>query len=89
MSTLAGAYGLFWRLPLIDQDREMHRRVRRLERDVDALLDDRGTTLRYDPGLGPIAAGTLIVDVGDPDPVGPRVEVRSLVRHRSGRSIVG
>ena len=44
----------------------MRREIRRLERDIDQLLDDHGTTLRDEPGIGPIAAATLIVEVGDP-----------------------
>lgn len=40
--------------------------VRQLERDIDALLDEHSTTLRDEPGIGPIAAATLIVEVGDP-----------------------
>ena len=34
--------------------------------DIDALLDEHGTTLRDEPGVGPIAAATLVVEVGDP-----------------------
>ena len=30
------------------------------------LLDEHGTTLRDEPGIGPIAAATLVVEVGDP-----------------------
>jgi transposase len=30
------------------------------------LLDEHGTTLRDEPGIGPIAAATLICEVGDP-----------------------
>ncbi len=66
VSTLAGEYRLSWLLPLIDQDRTMRREIRRLERDIDALLDAHGTTLRDEPGIGPIAAATLIAEVGDP-----------------------
>jgi transposase len=44
----------------------MRREIRQLERDIDALLDEHGTTLRVEPGIGPIAAATLIVEVGDP-----------------------
>jgi transposase len=44
----------------------MRREIRQLERDIDALLDEHGTTLRDEPGIGPIAAATLIVEVGDP-----------------------
>ena len=36
------------------------------KRDIDALLDEHGTTLRDEPGIGPIAAATLVAEVGDP-----------------------
>ena len=38
----------------------MRREIRRLECDIDALLDEHGTTLRDEPRIGPIAAATLI-----------------------------
>jgi transposase len=66
VSTLAGEYRLSWLLPLVDQDRAMRREIRQLERDIDRLLDEHGTTLRDEPGIGPVAAATLIVEVGDP-----------------------
>jgi transposase len=66
VSTLAGEYRLSWLLPLVDQDRAARRQIRQLERDIDALLDDHGTTLRDEPGIGPIAAATLLAEVGDP-----------------------
>jgi transposase len=66
VSTLAGAYRLSWLLPLIEQDRTARRQIRQLERDIDALLDAHGTTLRDEPGIGPIAAATLLTEVGDP-----------------------
>ena len=66
VSTIAGEYRLSWLLPLIDQDRAMRREIRHLERDIDQLLDEHGTTLRDEPGIGTIAAATLIVEVGDP-----------------------
>ncbi len=66
MSTLAGEYRLSWLLPLVDQDRAARRQVRQLERDLDDLLDAHGTTLRDEPGIGPIAAATLLAEVGDP-----------------------
>jgi len=65
-STMAGEYRLSWLLPLIDQDRAARRQVRQLERDIDELLDQHGTTLRDEPGIGPIAAATLLAEVGDP-----------------------
>ena len=66
MSTVAGEYRLSWLLPLIDQDRQARGEIRRLERVIDDLLDQHGTTLRDEPGIGPIAAATLICEVGDP-----------------------
>lgn len=66
VSTLAGAYRLSWLIPLIDQDRAARRQIRQLERDIDTLLDTHGTTLRDEPGIGPIAAATLLTEVGDP-----------------------
>jgi transposase len=66
VATLAGAYRLSWLLPLVEQDRAARRQIRQLERDIDALLDDHGTTLRDEPGIGPIAAATLLTEVGDP-----------------------
>ncbi len=65
-STAAGDYRLSWLLPLVDQDRDACRRIRQLERDLDALLDEHGTTLRDEPGIGPIAAATLLAEIGDP-----------------------
>lgn len=65
-STPAGAYRLSWLLPLVDQDRAARRQIRQLERDIDDLLDAHGTTLRDEPGIGPIAAATLLAEVGDP-----------------------
>jgi len=66
VSTAAGAYRLSWLIPLIDQDRAARRQIRELERTLDALLDEHGTTLRDEPGIGPVAAATLVVEVGDP-----------------------
>ena len=63
---LAGEYRLSWLVPLVDQDRAARREIRRLERDIDQLLDEHGTTLRDEPGIGPIAAATLLCEVGDP-----------------------
>ena len=63
---MAGEYRLSWLLPLIDQDRHARREIRRLERLIDELLDEHGTTLRDEPGIGPIAAATLVCEVADP-----------------------
>jgi transposase len=65
-TTAAGDYRLSWLIPFIDQDRAARRDIRRLERDLDELLDQHGTSLRDEPGIGPIAAATLVVEVGDP-----------------------
>ncbi len=65
-STPAGAYRLRWLLDFIDQDRAARREIRRLERLIDELLDEHGTSLRDEAGIGPIAAATLLCEVGDP-----------------------
>jgi transposase len=67
VSSAAGQYRLDRLVELVDQDRESRRKVRALERELDALLDEHGTTLRDEPGIGPIAAATLICEVGDPN----------------------
>lgn len=51
---------------LVEQDRNALAEIRRLERELARLLDEHGTTLREESGIGPIAAATLIVEVGDP-----------------------
>ena len=53
-------------LAAVDQDRQALAEIRRLERELVRLLDEHGTTLRDEPGIGPIAAATLVVEVGDP-----------------------
>ena len=65
-STMAGDYRIGWLVEYIEQDRDARRRVRQLERDIDRLPDEHGTTLRDESGVGPIAAATLLVEVGDP-----------------------
>jgi transposase len=65
-STLAGDYRLSWLVPLVDQDRAARRQIRQLERELETLLDEHGTTLRDEPGIGPIAAATLLAEVGNP-----------------------
>lgn len=64
--TSAGAYRLSWLIPLIEQDRVARRQIRQLEAELDELLDKHGSTLRDEGGIGPIAAATLLVEVGDP-----------------------
>ncbi|WP_420626191.1 RDD family protein [Candidatus Poriferisodalis sp.] len=61
----AGRYRLEWLQAFIDQDRTARREIRRLERLIDELADEHGSTLRDEPGIGPIAAGTLLCEVGD------------------------
>ena len=65
-TTPAGAYRLEWLQAFIDQDRTARREIRRLERLIDELFDEHGTTLRDETGIGPIAAATLLCEVGDP-----------------------
>ena len=65
-ATPAGSYRLAQLQAFIDQDRNARREIRRLERLIDELLDRHGTTLRDEPGIGPIAAATLLCEVGDP-----------------------
>jgi transposase len=66
VSTMAGEYRLSCLISMIDQDRQTQREIRRLERLIDELLDEHGTTLRDEAGIGPIAAATLVCEVGDP-----------------------
>src|SRR5262245_35585459 len=68
VSTAAGQYRLSWLVPLIVQDSAARRQIRQLEADLDRLLDEHGTTLRDEPGLGPIAAATLIAERGNTFP---------------------
>lgn len=65
-STPAGRYRLAQLQAFIDQDRTARREIRRLERRIDELLDQHGTTLRDEHGIGPISAATLLCEVGDP-----------------------
>ncbi|MCY3961018.1 MAG: transposase [bacterium] len=65
-TTPAGAYRLGWLQAFIDQDRAARSETRRLERLIEELLDQHGTTLRDEHGIGPIAAATLVCEVGDP-----------------------
>ena len=62
----AGRYRLEWLQAFIDHDRTARSDIRRLERLIDELLDRHGTTLRDETGIGPIAAATLLCEVGDP-----------------------
>lgn len=66
VSTMAGEYRVSWLIPLINHDRDALREIRRLERLIDQLLDEHGTTLRDEVGIGTITGATLLVEVGDP-----------------------
>jgi len=66
-STISGQYRLDWLVSLVIQDREEHREIQRLESVIDELLDEHGTTLRDESGVGAIAAATLLCEVGDPN----------------------
>lgn len=65
-TTASGAYRLEWLQNYVDQDSNARREIRQLERQLNALLDEHGTTLRDEPGIGPISAATLVCEVGDP-----------------------
>ena len=67
-TTPAGAYRLGWLQGFIEQDRAARREIRRLERLIDELLDQHGTTLRDEAGIGPIAGE------GSSDPVKHRLD---------------
>lgn len=65
-TTPAGAYRLGWLQDIIAQDRQARADIRRLERELDRLLDTHGTTLRDEAGINTIGAATLLCEVGDP-----------------------
>jgi transposase len=58
-------YRVSWLIQLVDQDRQARRQIHALQRRISELLDEHGTTLRDEPGVGPIIAATLICEVGD------------------------
>lgn len=62
----SGKYRIQWLQDFIEQDRRARREIRSLERYLGELMDEHGTTLREEPGVGPIAAATLLCEVGDP-----------------------
>jgi len=66
VTTPAGLYRLSWLQAAVDDDRQALAEIRRLERELGRLLDEHGTSLRDEPGIGTIAAATLVVEVGDP-----------------------
>ena len=63
----AGRHRLEWLVDFIDRDRQARREIRALERQIDRLLDEHGTTLRDEDGIGPVAAATLLCEVGNPN----------------------
>jgi transposase len=65
-TTAAGRYRVEWLQDFIDQDRAAQAQIRRLEKTLSRLLEQHGTTLRQETGVGPIAAATLLCEVGDP-----------------------
>lgn len=62
----AGAHRLSWLRDYIDHDRQHASDIYQLERELDALLDEHGTSLRNEDGISTIGAATLICEVGDP-----------------------
>jgi len=65
-TTASGIYRLEWLQIYVDQDRCACRQIRQLERLIGELLNEHGTTLGDELGIGPIAAATLVCEVGDP-----------------------
>lgn len=66
VDTAAGAYRLGWLAEFLAQDRCWRRQIKDLEADLTELLDEHGTTLRDEPGVGAIVAATFLTEVGDP-----------------------
>lgn len=66
VSTIAGEYRLSWLVAFIEHDTALRSQIRQLERDLQALLDEHGTTLRDEVGISHIAAANLLVEVGNP-----------------------
>ncbi|MCP4965964.1 MAG: IS110 family transposase [bacterium] len=65
-TTDAGDYRFGWLVELAESDRVALAKIRRLERDLDALLDEHGTTLRDEVGIATVGAATLLCEVGNP-----------------------
>ncbi len=82
-TTPAGRHRLNWLQEFIETDRTARREIRRLERLIDELLDRHGTTLRDEPGIGTIAAATLVCNLGDPHRFDRETRVRPLVRSQA------
>ena len=66
VSSAAATYRLSWLLEHIEVDRQQQHQLRAIGRTLDALLDQHGTSLRDEPGIGTIGAATLLVEVGNP-----------------------
>lgn len=65
-TTEAGDYRFSWLIELAVSDRAALAQIRRLERELDALLDEHGTTLRDEVGISTVGAATLLCEVGNP-----------------------
>lgn len=65
--TSAGAYRVAWLQDYIEQDRVLAAQIRRLERELDTMLDQHGTTLRDETGISTINAATLLCEIADPN----------------------
>lgn len=62
----AARYRLDWLVEHIEQDTRQRRQLRQLARRLDQLLDQHGTSLRDEAGIGTVSAATLLVEVGNP-----------------------
>jgi len=65
-TTDAGEYRFGWLVDLVQSDRSAVAEIRRLERKLNALLDEHGTTLRDEVGIATVGAATLLCEVGNP-----------------------
>ena len=66
VDTAAGEYRLCWLTEFLAQDRRWRREIKNLEIVLGQLLDEHGTTLREEEGIGVVVAATLLAEVGDP-----------------------
>jgi transposase len=66
VDTPAGEYRLARLAEFLAQDRRWRREIKDLERVLAGLLDEHGTTLRDEEGVGVVVAATLLAEVGDP-----------------------